>query len=269
MIENMACTTDCVVECPSDWTLDPTCKPWRHPIKAHGREALQAVSLIAGHTMPGDRVWAVAHEGSKADGSEWVPCANFNRVSKVPQLMAMHARLNDETGIVTLTHHQLGEFSFDPDGDATGFLAWVQPIMPTDRAASKRIIKVPNRGMTDSDFPSVTLCNIASHRDVERKMGMDLSPLRWRGNIWMDGVEAWDEFNWMDRDVRIGEAILRIRERTDRCPSTKSNPVTGVHDAETLCALDSFGHRDFSVRAEVIQGGRIMRSIALGQVAYC
>lgn len=230
---------------------------WRHPIKSHGREAIDSTTLIAGQTMPGDRVWAVAHEASKADGSEWVPCANFNRVSKVPQLMAMYASLDDATGMVTLTHHQLGEFTFDPDGEVADFLAWVQPIMPTDRAQSKRIIRVPGRGMTDSDFPSVTLCNIASHHAVERQLGEEISTLRWRGNIWLDGFAAWEEFDWIGKDIRIGDAVLRPIERTDRCPSTKSNPVTGVHDAEVLSALDAFGHRDFSVRAQVIQGGTI------------
>ena len=45
---------------------------WRHPIKSHGREALEQVTLSAGQTMPGDRVWAVAHEASKADDSVWI-----------------------------------------------------------------------------------------------------------------------------------------------------------------------------------------------------
>jgi len=170
--------------------------------------------------------------------------------------MAMTATL-DDAGIVTLEHPQLGTISFNPDGDIAGFLDWVRPIMPADRAQSTRMVKVPNRGMTDSDFPSVTLCNIASHREVERKLGMDLSIHRWRGNIWLDGFPAWEEFEWMGKDVRIGGAILRPLERTDRCPSTQSNPETGIHDADTLGALDSFGHRDFSVRAQVIQGGLI------------
>jgi len=230
---------------------------WRHPIKGHGREEVTSTTLITGQTMPGDRVWAVAHDASKADNSKWVPCANFNRVSKVPQLMAMTACLDDNTGIVTLNHPKLGVHSFDPDGDITAFLDWVRPIMPPERAQSKRMIKVPNRGMTDSDFPSVTLCNIASHNEVERQIGMDLSIHRWRGNLWFDGFPAWDEFAWMGKDIRIGAAILRPLERTDRCPSTQSNPLTGVHDADTLGALDHFGHRDFSVRAQVIQGGLI------------
>lgn len=230
---------------------------WRHPIKSHGREAVTSTQLVAGQTMPGDRVWAVAHEASKADGTKWVPCANFNRVAKVAQLMAMTAQLDEETGHVTLSHPQLGQISFDPDGEIDGFLNWVQPIMPEDRAQSVRIVKVPGRGMTDSAFPSVTLCNMASHRAVEKQLGMDISPLRWRGNLWMDGFPAWEEFEWIGKDIRIGDAILRPLERTVRCPSTKANPETGLHDADTLAALDSFGHRDFSVRAEVIQGGLV------------
>ena len=230
---------------------------WRHPIKSHGREAITSTNLIAGQTMPGDRVWAVAHEASKADNFVWVPCANFNRVSKVPQLMAMISKLDDSTGIVTLTHPQLGKHSFNPDEDIAPFLAWIKPIMPQDRAQSTRMIKVPNRGMTDSDFPSVTLCSLASHRAVERKLGTELSILRWRGNIWFDGFPEWEEFNWMGRDIRIGTAVLRPIERTDRCPATHSNPATGIPDTDIVSALDSFGHRDFSVRAEVIEGGLI------------
>lgn len=230
---------------------------WRHPIKSHGREAVQSTTLIAGHTMPGDRVWAVAHDASSADGSAWVSCGNFSRVSKAPALMAMTATFNDAAGMVTLTHPKLAEFTFNPDGDIAPFLDWVRPIMPSDRAQSARLVKVPDRGMTDSDFPSVTICNMSSHRAVQQKMGFDLSIHRWRGNIWLDGLAPWEEFDWMDRDIRIGDAILRPMERTDRCAATTTNPETGLRDADILSVLDSYGHRDFSVRAEVIQGGHI------------
>jgi uncharacterized protein YcbX len=114
--------------------------------------------------------------------------------------------------------------------------------------------------MTDSDFPSVTLCNMASHRAVEQRVGQELSIHRWRGNIWIDGLAPWEEFEWLDRDVRIGGAVLRVTERTDRCAATTANPDTGKRDADTLAALRSWGHEDFSVRAQVIAGG----SVALG-----
>ncbi len=229
---------------------------WRHPIKSHGREAVQQATFNPGQTMPGDRIWAVAHEQSKADGSEWVPCANFNRVSKVAQLMAITCRLLDN-GRIVLSHPARPELEFDPVSETHVFLDWVAPLMPTNRAASARLVRVPGRGMTDSDFPSVTLCNMASHRAVEQHMGLELSIHRWRGNIWFDQIPEWQEFGWMGRDLLIGEVVFRVTEPTDRCLATTANPETGIRDADTLNALAHWGHQDFSVRAEVIQGGQL------------
>ncbi|QFT71753.1 MOSC domain-containing protein [Ruegeria sp. THAF33] len=228
---------------------------WRHPIKSHGREALSHVTLIPGQTMPGDRVWAVAHEAAKTDGSEWAPCFNFSRGSKAPQLMAISAELQGDR--VKLRHPQRPGLSFAPDTEQEAFLDWVKPIMPADRAASARIVRVPGRGMTDSDFPSISLCNMASHRAVEQKLDRTLSIVRWRGNIWFEGLPLWDEFDWLGRDVRIGEAVLRVRERITRCMATTANPETGERDADTLRALNSWDHQDFGVYAEVVQGGEI------------
>jgi len=228
---------------------------WRHPIKSHGREAVQTVTLNPGQTMPGDRVWAVAHEASKADGSEWVPCPNFSRGAKVPSLMAISARTDGD--IVTLTHPDRPELRFQPDTQQDVFLDWIKPLMPADRAASTRIVRVPGRGMTDSDFPSISLCNMASHRAVEQKLGQDLSVRRWRGNIWFDGLPLWEEFDWLDRSVQIGEAVFHVRERITRCVATTANPDTGERDADTLGALQNWVHPDFGLYAEVVKGGAI------------
>ncbi|WP_420586089.1 MOSC domain-containing protein [Ruegeria sp.] len=228
---------------------------WRHPIKSHGREAVQTVTVNPGQTMPGDRVWAVAHEASEADGSAWVPCANFSRGAKAPQLMAISARTDGDK--LTLSHPDRPDLSFAPDSGQDAFLDWVKPLMPTDRAASARIVRVPGRGMTDSDYPSISLCNMASHRAVGQKLGQELSPARWRGNIWFDGAPLWEEFDWLGRDVKIGEAVFHIREPITRCLATTANPETGKRDADTLAALETWGHQEFGVYAEVITGGAI------------
>lgn len=238
---------------------------WRHPIKSHGREALDSATLIAGRTMPWDRTWAVAHEASKATGEAWSHCAAFSRGAKAPALLAIATELDEASETVTLRHPDRPDLTFRPDTEGERLIAWVAPLMPADRAASARIVRVPGRGMTDSAFPSVTLCNMASHRAVEQQIGHFLSPLRWRGNIWFDGLPAWSEFDWIGRTIRIGTAELRVRERTDRCLATAANPETGIRDADTLGALDHWGHRDFSVRAEVVRSG----DVAIGARVEC
>jgi len=231
---------------------------WRHPIKAHGVEALKSVGLTAGKTMPWDRVWAVAHELSKANGTKWVPCGNFSRGAKCPSLMAISATLNVASNIITLTHPDLPEISFNPDTESETFINWVRPIMPADKTASARIVRAAACGLTDTDFPSISLNNLATNRVIGTTLGKDLSPLRWRGNLWFDDLEPWEEFSWVGKRLRIGGSEIDIKERITRCMATTVNPKTGLRDADTLTALqDNWGHKQFGVYGVVVKSGQI------------
>jgi len=231
---------------------------WRHPIKAHGREQLDSVALTEGQTMPWDRTWAVAHEMAKTDGRNWVRCINFSRAAKAPSLQAISAHLDEDRSMVTLNHPDLPELRFNPDTDASEFLKWVAPIMPADRAASANIIRVKDQGMTDSAFPSVSLHNLASNAEVGKTVGKELSPVRWRGNIWFDGLPAWDEVIWIGKAIRIGTAELSVRESIVRCLATTVNPDTGERDADTLAALTKCGQdKKFGVYGVVTKSGSV------------
>ena len=233
---------------------------WRHPIKALGRESLTSVALKTGECLPWDRVWALAHETSKAKTGEWARCGNFNRAAGVPALMAITAELNEATQVITLHHPDRPDFTFHPDDAPKALVAWSAPLVPSGRAQPSHIMRLDKHGYPDSAYPSVSLANTASHNQVEQHLGRDLSIHRWRSNIWFDGATPWAEFDWIGKDLAIGNAILRVKEPATRCLSTAANPETGQRDADTLGALEHFGHQEFSVLAEVIQDG----TIALG-----
>jgi uncharacterized protein YcbX len=233
---------------------------FRHPLKSHGREALQQVSLSKGNAMPWDRCWAVAHEASSADGSTWVPCVNFSRGSKAPKLMAVNVKLNETAQTLTLSHPERKDFTFQPDDirQLSGFLAWIKPLMPTDRAQSARIIRLQGRGFTDTDFASISINSHASLRALSEKIGLQLSPLRWRGNIWLDDLEPWTEHSWVGQQFRIGSVLFEGVEPVVRCLATTANPQTGKQDADTLGALnDGWNHQNFGLYARIIESGKI------------
>ncbi len=229
---------------------------WRHPIKSHGREALDRVALERGQGLPGDRAWAVAHQNSDADGRTWAPCRNFTRAAVLPALMAIEAETLDD-GRLRLSHPERAPLDFDPATEAETFLDWVSGLEGDSPFKPARLVRAETRAMTDSDFPSVTLCSRASHRAVEAAAGRDLSIHRWRGNVWLDGLEPWAEFDWIGRELRLGGATLVVRERTGRCKATHTDPATGVRDLDTTGLLQAWGHADFSVRAEVVAPGPV------------
>ncbi len=235
---------------------------WRHPIKSHGREALDQVTLMTGQTMPWDRTWAVMHDASKFDQSSpaWASCVNFMIGTGTPALAGLWAAFDEDSGHITLRHRDLGEICFRPDDETetARFINWVRPLCPADRRQPTGLAKVPERGMTDTDYPSVSIMTQASHNAVSQKLGRPLEIERWRGNIWLDGTGPWQEMEWLGKNIRIGEATLQVVEPIERCKHTMANPHSGKRDADTLGALrDGWNHQSFGVYAKVINGGKI------------
>ena len=174
--------------------------------------------------------------------------------------MAVNVKLNETAQTLTLSHPERKDFTFQPDDirQLSGFLAWIKPLMPTDRAQSARIIRLQDRGFTDTDFASISINSHASLRALSEKIGLQLSPLRWRGNIWLDDLEPWAEHSWVGQQFRIGSVLFEGVEPVVRCLATTANPQTGEQDADTLGALnDGWNHQNFGLYARIIESGKI------------
>lgn len=231
----------------------------RHPIKAAGFEELASVSLTRGRALPFDREWAVAHEAAKFEQLvEWQPKMNFLRGVAGPELMAVTAQLDEASRQVTLTHPRAGSIRVAPDSEGDALLNWLRPLWPEDRPAPARVEHLAGQAMTDWPDPFVALHGLASNRALGQHLGQDLSIHRWRGNLWLDGLAPWEEFDLIGKNVCIGSAVLEVRQRITRCKATTVNPRTGRTDADTLGALwDHYGHEDFGIYAVVVQSGKI------------
>ncbi len=234
---------------------------WRHPIKGHGVEPVAETTLSPGRTMPWDRVWAIAHAAARVapGATAWANCVNFGRGAKSPELMAIRAEVDEDRGRVRLTHPRRPPIEVDPDdpADAARLVAWVTPLSNPDRPAPAFVVR-GGVGMTDSDFPSIAILNRAGLDALGARLGKRLAMERFRGNVWLEGLEPFAEFDLVGRELRLGEAVLAVREPITRCVATSVDPDTGVRDADTLGGLEAgWGHRDFGVYAEVTRGGRV------------
>jgi hypothetical protein len=241
---------------------------WRHPIKGCGAEPVTRTTLAPGRAMDWDRVWAVAHDAARLapEAPGWAPCPNFVRGARTPAVMAIRAETDEAAGRVTLRHPDRPEIAVDPDApaDAARLVAWLDPLHDPSRPRPAFVLRAGARGMTDSDFPSISVLGLASLRALGDRLGRALAPERFRGNVWIEGLAPWEEFDWLGREIRLGAARLRVRERITRCKATTVDPATGRRDADTLGALEAgWGHQDFGVYAEVVAGG----PVALGDPA--
>lgn len=240
----------------------------RHPIKSVGYEEVASVTLTGGRAFPFDREWAVAHAaarcGPKPDA--WAAKLNFLRGWGSPDLMAIACVSDEGARRLTLTHPRAEPLTVCPDdaADQPRLIDWLRPLWPLTRPEPAAVVRVPEQPMTDVPDPWIAVLNMASLRDLSARMGQDLSIHRWRGNLWLEGLAPWAEFDLVGQEVDVGETRLRIETRIGRCRATEANPVTGQPDAPTMAALEAgFGHTDFGVYARVIRGGRVARGDAV------
>ena len=217
---------------------------WRHPIKGIGRERLTEVDLAPGAPLPGDRAWAVLHEGGEETDS-WQPRRNFLQAASGPSLMAVHAATSGET--VTLSHPNRQDLTLRLPGEAERLLGWVRPLWPADRPAPRRLVAAPPQGMADNGIASLAILNQASLNALSEAQGQRLDMRRFRGNLDSRGRSrlggmvigredacAWARPSW------------KSRERIGRCRATEADPLSGQRDTDPLHTLRRhWGHTRF------------------------
>ncbi len=242
----------------------------RHPVKSVGYQEIERVALTPGHPLPFDRTWAVTHEGAGFDQPEgWEPKLKFLRGWAEGSLQAIRAEFDDATQRITLRHPARPDLSATLPHDGPALVDWLRPLWPARRPAPAALVSRRDGGaLTDVPEPYVSILSLTSNRILSQRLGQDLSIHRWRGNLWLDGLAPWEEFDLIGRTLAIGEARLTVEQRITRCRATCANPETGRTDADTLGALEEgYGHIDFGVYARVIQAGDITRGAPVEIVA--
>jgi len=245
---------------------------FRHPIKGLGSEGLSRIRLRAGDNMPGDREWALAQEGAPIDKAspEWTRPVAFVRGAKSPALMAVSIE-RQQDGRLRLSHPFLADLTFDPRTDAgeAALVEWVKLIYPKNRPAPACLVRLPDRGMTDSESRTLTLTSDASLASLSESIGKPLDRRRFRGNVWVGNLEPWQEHELAGREITLGTVRARVLEPVARCRAPSGNPETGEEDCDVLAHLnDVFGHPNFGVFVEILADGELAvgDSVDIGRV---
>ncbi len=121
----------------------------------------------------------------------------------------------------------------------------------------------PGRAVDRPDG-SVSIVSDESVDELARKAGVDdADARRFRMLVGAHGGEPHVEDTWIGRDVRIGDAVVRVHEQVARCAITTKNPDTGERDLDTLRVIKAYRgtrgqkHLDFGVYGEVVTPGRV------------
>ena len=243
-------------------------KIYRYPVKGLSAEALQRVSVVPGEGLPSDRRYALAHGSTAFDPSEpaWMPKHNFLMLAKNERLAKLETKFDDATATLTVARNgkQVASGDLSSQTGRMTIESFFAAFMTGETRGNPKLVEAPGHMFSDTARKVVSIIGLASVADVERVARASVDPLRFRANIYFEGGKPWEEFDWLDREVAIGDVRLKIHKRIDRCAATTVNPATAERDLQIPRLLQhGFGHIDCGVYAEILNEGEIAQGDAL------
>lgn len=236
----------------------------RHPVKGFTPEPLDAVTLAPGVGFPLDRTWAMENgpSGFDPDAPGFVAKQKFTVLASLPRVAAATTRYDDSAGVLHASADGLAPFAgrLDDEAGRAGFARWVAELLGEEAQGPLRVLKAPDaHRFTDHPQGQVSLINLESVRDLGRRMGVELDPLRFRANLYVDGWPAWSELDWESgAALQLGAIGAHLFKPIVRCAATEVNLQTARRDLEITKALfDNFGHMHCGIYLQVATAGRL------------
>jgi uncharacterized protein YcbX len=235
---------------------------YRYPVKGLSAERLPTAVLGIGETFPADRAFALENGPSGFDlaAPAWQPKIKFLCLMKNAKIAALSTRYDDVSAklIVAKDGRTLLEASLH---DATGRAAierFFQDYMGSEARGPVRVLEAPGHSFSDVARKVISIINLESVRALESSVGRKVHPLRFRGNLYVEGWPAWAEVGLVGRDLEIGSARLRVVKMIQRCAATEVDPETAARDIDVPDALYRLtGEDDCGIYAEATKAGRI------------
>jgi uncharacterized protein YcbX len=222
---------------------------YRYPVKGFTPEACATLTVLAEGRIAGDRVLAVRLADADAADAAWSRKQQCVVLMNTPGLARLKVRFDHRVLRLAISHGgaALAEAALDDDGRkrlSTALENYVLKLAenPLTGHPERLPLRLVGDGVTpryqDNEGGHATLHSRESLAAVAAAAGdAALDEARFRSNIVIEGVNAWQENKWVGRAIRIGEVEFDVVRHKVRCLATHANPRTGKRDLRVMSTL--------------------------------
>jgi uncharacterized protein YcbX len=236
---------------------------YRYPVKGLSAEPLAATALAPHATVVGDRRYAIENGPSGFDpaAAAYLPKQRFLMLMKNERLARLATHFEDETHLLVIRHdgQEAARGDLRTDAGRAAIEGFFSRFCADELRGPPKVLAAPGHSFSDVARKVVSIINLASVAAIADMVGRPVDPLRFRGNLYVDGWPAWSELDLVGREIAIGQqGRAKIVKRIVRCAATNVDPATGVRDLEIPATLlRNLGHADCGIYAEMTAGGAI------------
>jgi ferredoxin-NADP reductase/uncharacterized protein YcbX len=237
----------------------------RYPLKGFQAQRLSHAQLTPNQGIVFDRRFAITNaQIMPAPDGGWTPCQAFVRLTKNTSLPQFELQFDDATLQMALRHTDGRRISIqlgvsDSVNQANAVLqAWFPKAETAAHGAPQLVSAQSSTGYWDHSDATISIINASSVAQLTAAANVLIDPARFRGNLLISDLPAWQEFEWVGRRIQIGETVLEVLRPIDRCIATSVHPQTGEVNINIPALLARHtGHVYCGVYARVIAGGSI------------
>jgi len=229
---------------------------YRYPVKSFTPEACEALTVLDEGRIAGDRVLGIRFANSGVLDDAWSKKHEFVALVNTPGLTRLKLQFDHKALRlhISLEDRVLVDEALDNIGRkqiASAIENYVLQLdeNPLSSHPERLPLQLVGDGIRsryqDNEAGHITLHSRESLAAVGVAVGhADLSELRFRSNIAIEGLEAWEEQSWVGRKIRIGRVIFDAVIPKGRCLATHANPHSGERDLPILKTLISAFHQE-------------------------
>jgi len=105
---------------------------------------------------------------------------------------------------------------------------------------------------------SISLINMNSIKDFEKKIDYKIDHERFRGNIYINDIDPWLEFNWINKKILINDCSFMVLKKIRRCSATNLKLNSDRFDINVPQKLrEVYGHINMGVYLKPLNDGTI------------
>ena len=105
---------------------------------------------------------------------------------------------------------------------------------------------------------SISLLNIQSINDFEKKTNKSIEASIFRGNLCIDKIEPWKEREWIGEIIKINNVSFKVEKNIQRCAAINLKPQSEDNSSDLLQLLKkNYNHFDMGVYLTALDDGEI------------
>ena len=238
------------------------------PVKSLSFQSINSCSVKKKLGMPNDRIFAFSRglnlEKTKIieENPKERKLNNFLTLKNSPVLNKYNFIYKENKLI--LTHQEKKIITISPDFPKERSLL-TGKLLDLESSLIKPISLLKNSNFPFYDtshsskvFNSMSLINLNSIKDFEKKINENIELQRFRANFYVDGIEAWEEINWIGKIIKINNVSFKVEKNIPRCVAINLKPKTDDNSLNLLNSLKkTYNHFNMGIYLTPLSDGKI------------